>query len=133
VRSRRCSRMKTLEEYLELPYTISIVHDRDDDGSEGFVAEIKELPGCLSQGRSIEEAAASIQDAMRGWISVALEDGLEIPEPRDSTAYSGRLLLRLPKSLHADLARQAEEEGVSLNQLIATTLARSAGRHRELV
>lgn len=124
--------MRTLEEYLDLPYTIEIVHDRDDEGSEGYVAEVKELPGCVSQGETIEEAAAQVHDAMAGWISVAIEDGVAIPEPRDPTAYSGRLLLRIPRSLHADLVRQAEDEGVSLNQYIATTLARAAGRERQL-
>lgn len=122
--------MRTLEEYLELPYTIAIVHDRDDEGNEGYVAEVKELPGCISQGETIEEAAAHVRDAMADWISVALQDGIEIPEPRDPAAFSGRLLLRIPRSLHADLARQAEEEGVSLNQHIATTLARATGRER---
>lgn len=122
--------MRTLEEYLDLPYTIEIVHDHDDDGNEGFVAEVRELPGCISQGETIEEAAVRVADAMTSWISIAIEDGIAIPEPRDPASYSGRLLLRIPRSLHADLARQAEDEGVSLNQHIATTLARATGRDR---
>jgi antitoxin HicB len=124
--------MKTLEEYLELPYRIEIVHDRDEDGNEGFVAEVKELPGAISQGATPEEAVSSVYDAMAGWISVALEDGRDIPEPRDPETYSGRFLLRLPRGLHAELARQAEQEGVSLNQYVATTLASASGwRTRE--
>jgi antitoxin HicB len=118
---------KTLEEYMELPYTIEITHDRDGDGNEGFVAEVRELPGCLSQGATIEEAAARIRDAMEDWLSVALEDGAKIPEPRDPNAYSGRFLLRLPRALHAELAREAAREGVSLNQYVATTLAGVVG------
>jgi predicted RNase H-like HicB family nuclease len=127
--------MRTLEEYLALPYTIEIVQDHDDDGHAGYVAEVKELPGVISQGETVEEAATNVHDAMAGWISVALEDGIEIPEPVDVDAYSGRFLLRIPRSLHADLARRAEEEGVSLNQFVAITLARVAGsrRSRELV
>jgi predicted RNase H-like HicB family nuclease len=124
--------MKTLDEYLELPYRITIVHDRDEDGSEGFVAEVEELPGAISQGATPEEAVSRVYDAMAGWISFALEDGVEIPEPRDPDSYSGRFLLRLPRGLHAELARQAEREGVSLNQYIATMLAGAAGwRTRE--
>ncbi len=88
--------MKTLDEYLELPYRITIVHDRDDDGNEGFVAEVEELPGCLSQGSTPEEAVSNVYDAMAGWISVALEDGHEIPEPRDPGAYTGRFLASHP-------------------------------------
>lgn len=124
---------RTPEDYLDLPYTIRITHDRSDDGCEGFVAEVEELPGVISQGETLEDAAASIKDAMLGWISVALEDGLEIPEPRDPTAYSGRFLLRIPRGLHAELARQAEQEGVSLNQYVVAMLAGATGYKREVV
>jgi antitoxin HicB len=69
---------------------------------------------------------------MASWLEVALEDGVEIPEPRDPDAFSGRFLLRIPKSLHAELAERAELEGVSLNQYVSTTLARAVG-HRRVV
>lgn len=39
------------------------------------------------------------------------------------TDYSGRLLVRMPPALHAELARRAAEQGVSLNQLVVTLLA----------
>jgi antitoxin HicB len=123
---------KTVDEYLELPYRITIVHDRDDDGNEGFVADVEELPGAISQGTTPEEAVSRVYDAMAGWISIALEDGRDIPEPRDPDTYSGRFVLRLPRGLHAELARQAEQQGVSLNQYVATTLAAASGwRMRE--
>jgi antitoxin HicB len=67
---------------------------------------------------------------MEGWLSVALADGKTIPQPRAARQYSGRFLLRVSQSLHADLVREAEREGVSLNQYAATTLARAVG-HRE--
>jgi antitoxin HicB len=124
--------MSALEDYLEKPYTIVLQHDHDDDGREGFVASVEELPGVYSQGETLEEAAASVRDAMEGWLSVALDDGLEIPEPRDASAYSGRFLLRIPTSLHAELARRAEREGVSLNQYVSTTLAGAVGYGRLL-
>jgi predicted RNase H-like HicB family nuclease len=122
---------RTVEEYLELPYGIIVTHDHDDDGNEGFVAEVRELPGCISQGETPEEAVRNVYDAMAGWISVALDDGGEIPEPRDESKYSGRFLLRLPRGLHAELARQAEAEGVSLNQYATMMLAGATGWRRE--
>jgi antitoxin HicB len=121
---------RTLEDYLALPYTIELVRDEDDEGNTGFVAEVEELPGCLSQGATPEEAIHNVFNAMEGWLSVALEDGRPIPEPRVARTYSGRFVLRIPQSLHADLARVAEREGVSLNQYVATTLARAVGRPR---
>lgn len=122
---------RTVDEYLELPYRIALTRDQDDEGNEGWVAEVEELPGCLSQGSTAEEAIANVLDAMQGWISVALEDGEEIPGPRAAATHSGRFLLRLPRSLHADLAREAEHEGVSLNFFAASALAGALGWRSE--
>ncbi len=115
--------MTTLDEYLERPYRIALIRDGDDDGASGWVAEVEELPGCLSQGETPAEAIAGVRDAMEGWISVALGDGHQIPEPRALHDYSGRFVLRLPVGLHAELARSAEAEGVSLNAFASSALA----------
>jgi antitoxin HicB len=113
---------RTLDEYLDLPYRITLTQDSDDEGNTGWVAEVEELPGCISQGETAEEAVVNVRDAMAGWISVMLEDGKPIPEPRDPS-YSGRVLLRMPLTLHAELARGAEREGVSLNTFMTNALA----------
>lgn len=52
---------------------------------------------------------------------------VEQPEERSKPTPSGRLLLRMPAKLHAELARAAEREGVSLNQFITGTLATRIG------
>ena len=122
--------MRTIDEYLELPYRIALVRDQDEDGNTGWVAEVEELPGCLAQGDTAEEAIEHVREAMSGWLSVAIEDGIEIPEPRAGESSSGRLLLRMPGSLHAELARLAEREGVSLNQMLVATLAGAIGWRR---
>ncbi|MGE5589741.1 MAG: toxin-antitoxin system HicB family antitoxin [Bacillota bacterium] len=64
-----------------------------------------------------------------GFCSTLLEDGVTIPEPEENAddGYSGRLVFRMPRSLHKSLANQAKREGVSLNQLILYHLSRSAG------
>ena len=56
------------------------------------------------------------EHTMKGWIETKLENGFLIPSPIDDKQYSGKFVLRLPKSLHARLALEAENEGVSLNQ-----------------
>ncbi len=49
-------------------------------GEDGYwVVECPTLPGCISQGRSKEEAIANIVEAIRGYIAALLEDGLPIP------------------------------------------------------
>ena len=70
------------EEFLRRPYRILLTPDRDGEGIEGWVAEVDELPGCISQGETVESAVDSVRDAMLGWISVALEEGRPIPPPR---------------------------------------------------
>lgn len=120
--------MTTLEEYLALPYRITLTPDADEDGVTGWVAEIPDLPGCVSQGATPEEAVERVRDAMAGWVSVALQDGLDIPLPRREPTHSGRVLVRMPPTMHAYLVDLAEQEGVSLNQLIVTALAFDAGR-----
>lgn len=120
--------MSKVEDYLALPYAIELIYDADEAGHRAWVAEVEELPGCISQGATPEEAVANVRNAMLGWISVALEDGRGIPEPRALGTYSGKFIVRVPSSLHADLVRTAAREGVSLNHLVSTTLARSLGR-----
>jgi predicted HicB family RNase H-like nuclease len=51
------------------------------------------------------------------------ESGEDLPEPLHRRSYSGKLVVRLPKYLHRQLAIEAAEEDVSLNQLISTKLA----------
>lgn len=64
---------------------------------------------------------------MLGWISVSQEMGKEIPTPMGDEDYSGRILVRSPKSLHAQLVASADREGVSLNQLVTSLLASGVG------
>jgi predicted RNase H-like HicB family nuclease len=89
----------------------------------GYVAEIEDLPGCMTQGETIDEAAAAIEGCRGAWIETALADGMDVPPPRTEADYSGRFLLRLPKSLHRRLAARARQDGVSLNTELATLLA----------
>ena len=50
-------------------------------GEDGyFVAECPSLPGCISQGKTREEAVANIKEAIAGYIAALEEDGLPIPE-----------------------------------------------------
>jgi antitoxin HicB len=122
---------RSVEQFLELPYTFLVVHDVDEGGNEGWVAEVEELPGCISQGSTPEEAIARVRDAMKDWIGVALEDGVQIPVPQGEGEYSGRFLVRVPASLHADLARSAGREGVSLNSFVAGALAGAVGWRKD--
>jgi antitoxin HicB len=114
---------KDLQYYLGLPYKILLYPSPEG----GFAIEMPELPGCISQGETIEEAYEMIRDAQKCWLEVALEDDNPIPEPAATEEYSGKFNVRVPKSLHRALAEKAKEEKVSLNQLIVYQLARGVG------
>jgi antitoxin HicB len=116
-----------LEYYLNLKYPI--ITTPSEDG--GYVAEIEDLPGCFTQGGTIEETYANIEDARRLWIEIAYEDGQDIPEPRDKQEYSGNFMVRGPKSLHRKLDQIAKREGVSLNQFLVSTLSNAVGVETE--
>ena len=103
-----------VKDYLKLPYHI-VIQYISDDGSYYF-ATVREFDGCMSHGNTYAEAFENIQEAMEGWIETKLENGFEVPLPAEDSQYSGKFVLRIPKSLHARLAQEAEKEGVSLNQ-----------------
>ncbi|HXF50509.1 MAG TPA: type II toxin-antitoxin system HicB family antitoxin [Dehalococcoidia bacterium] len=93
----------------------------DPDG--GFIAEVLELPGCVSQGETPDEAFDNLNDAMAGYIASLLDRGYSIPEPVGVKEYSGRFLLRISSELHRSAAMRAMREGVSLNQWIAQAIS----------
>lgn len=110
-----------LERYLRLPYTRELVPE--DDGT--WYARVLELPGCMTVGDTQAEALTNLNDAMSAWIESKLEDRESIPEPAGS--FSGRFVVRVPKTLHRDLVKAANRNGISLNQFIATALAQAVG------
>jgi antitoxin HicB len=67
---------------------------------------------------------------MKEWLEIALEENIPIPEPRPADQYSGKFNLRIPRTLHRQLAEAAEDEGVSLNQFYNKILAESIGRYQ---
>jgi len=113
----------TPQGYLDLPYHISVRRNEGDAKERGWTARVDELPGCEAHGASLQDAVRSISGAMQEWIARALTGDREVPEPRPAPSHSGRVLLRMPQSLHAELARAAEQKEVSLNNFIASLLA----------
>jgi antitoxin HicB len=98
----------------------------------GYLIEYPDLPGCMSDGETIEEALSSGRDARAAWILAMREAGRPVPLPaaEPGAGYSGKWQLRTPKSLHRSLADRARREGVSLNTLAVALLAEGLG-HRE--
>ncbi len=114
---------KDLSYYMALPYRVEIIADREEGG---FALSCPELPGCVTTAETAEEGLRLLEDAKREWLAACLEDGVPIPEPAKLEDYSGQFKLRIPRSLHARLARRAKEEGVSMNQYCVYLLSRGA-------
>ena len=68
--------MKSIEAYLQLPYRMELIPDRDEGG---FMVSFPEFPGCLSSGETYEEALRNAEDAKRAWLAAALEDTVFSP------------------------------------------------------
>jgi predicted RNase H-like HicB family nuclease len=114
---------RSVEQILKQPY--SRVLRPAEEG--GYTAEVLEFPGCVTQGETLEEAYANLEDAARGWLEAVIELGQNVPDPATESEYSGKIVLRLPRSLHRVAATLAERDGVSLNTFLATAIAERVG------
>ena len=93
----------------------------------GFIVSYPDLSGCITCSDTIEGAISNALDAKRAWLTAAIEDGADIPEPsvdKDLEDYSGQFKIRLPKSLHQALSIHAKQEGISMNQYCLYLLAK---------
>ncbi len=106
-----------VDDYMRLSYRMEVYRDGDY-----WAAEFPELPGLAAGHETWDGLLAMVEDAKRAYFTAMLGDSLPIPEPN---AHSGRFVVRVPKSLHADLVIRARREGVSLNTLCVAALARA--------
>lgn len=96
-----------------------------EDGT--YTAEILEFHGCYAEGETADEAIKNLEAAAESWIEASLAVGQEIPAPADVYEFSGRINLRLPRSIHKQAARFAERDDVSLNQFFTAAIASRVG------
>jgi antitoxin HicB len=108
-----------VERILHLPYRRELIPY--EDGT--WFARVVEFPGCMTEGDSATDALEMLTDAMRLWVTDALEEKKQIPLPSEATPYSGKFQVRIPPSLHRDLAEHAQREGVSINQIATIAIA----------
>ncbi len=115
---------KNLEYYLNLPYTIEVKPIHDEMGG-GYMATLPELGkfAIIGDGETIQEAIGDLTASKERVFSGFIEEGINIPEPRNTEDYSGKFFVRVPRSLHRDLSKNAKDEGVSLNQYVSYLLS----------
>ena len=115
--------------YLSLPYPVEIIPIPHQEGG-GYNACVPLLGRwtAVGDGDTPEEAYADLRAALPSLIEDWIGRDFPIPEPgMEQGEASGKLSLRLPKTLHAQAAQAAAQEGVSINQFITVTLAQALG------
>lgn len=104
---------------LRRPYVRRLLPDE----SGGYTATIQEFPGCVAEGETSDDALQNLEKAAASWIEVSLANGREIREPIDFGGCSGKIALRIPRSLHQEVSELAEQEGCSINQVLTAAIA----------
>ena len=125
------SAQKDAAYYLSLPYRFEVTPILAAEGG-GYTACIPLLGrwSAVGDGETAADAIANLQAHLPDLLEEWLHHGVLIPEPADTLeTLSGTLSLRLPKTLHAEIAQVAAEEGVSINQFILVAAAKAVG-HR---
>jgi antitoxin HicB len=94
----------------------------------GYLVEYPDIPGCMSDGETVEEAIANGRQALRDCIAVFKESGRQLPKAAPIAPAQWRQ--RLPKTLYVKLTKRAEVEGVSINNLVTAIIAEAIGAKR---
>jgi antitoxin HicB len=97
-----------------------------DEGG-GYLVEYPDIPGCMSDGETVEEAIANGRKALRDCIEVFRESGRKLPK---ASVEAAQWRQRLPRTLYLKLTKQAESEGVSINSLVTAIIAEAIGSKR---
>ena len=117
--------MNDLEYYKKLKYKMIVEFHPDDNA---YFVRFPDLPGCIADGDTPEKAVKTALKVKDEWLETAYEAGWTIPEATTPIEASGRTTVRTPRYLHEKLLDTAEQEGVSLNQLILSYLAEGLER-----
>jgi antitoxin HicB len=106
---------------LDYPFTM---HPLPDDEGGGYLIEFPDLPGCMSDGTTPEEAIQNGADAVRCWIEAIREAGRPIPCP--SRAPVGLRTINIDDHIYQILVKEGERQGLSAESIANTALVSGA-------
>jgi predicted RNase H-like HicB family nuclease len=110
-------------------YTITIKLVTLEEG-DYFQAVVAELPDLVEYGESYEQAYSLAVESIADLNAAATEQGRPFPSPmalRETAEFSGRVTLRMARSLHGCASKLADRDGVSLNSWIVEAIAARVG------
>jgi predicted HicB family RNase H-like nuclease len=102
-------------------YTYSVAWSQEDGA---YIATVAEFPSLAAHGAAMSEALQELQFVVSEVVQDLRASGEPVPSPLSVHRYSGKFNVRIPPSLHRDLAVAAAQAGVSLNQLVLHKLSR---------
>jgi antitoxin HicB len=104
-------------------YPVTVRKLSEEEGG-GYLAEYPDIPGCMSDGETPEEAVTNARDALKA----ALETMKEFGDAWPKAETGGVWRQRAPKTLHQRLMAAAAREGVSFNTFVISLLAEGLGK-----
>jgi antitoxin HicB len=112
-----------------------IISPLSQEEGGGYLITLPDIPGCMSDGETPEEAVINGKDAFESCIAAFVDMGRPIPKPSYSPVsteikVSGRFIQRVPKTVHAKLAQRAKIEGVSVNTLVLSYISEGLGKDK---
>ena len=108
-------------------YPCAVRHLTTDEGG-GYLITFPDLPGCMSDGDTLAEAKRNATEAVTSYLASCAKHRDPVPEPGSGGPVSGKFLVRVTKSMHAQLIERSRTEGVSMNLLVTTLVAEGLGR-----
>ena len=102
-------------------YSFTVTYEVNDLGKGEYLVVFNDCKNIIGTGDTIEEAINEAEGNLDAYLAFCEEEGIEPPHPSKfdwMNDYSGKITLRMPKSLHRDIAEYAEKDGLSLNSII---------------
>jgi Uncharacterized protein encoded in hypervariable junctions of pilus gene clusters len=120
-------------ETLAAEYPVTLAPIPVEDGG-GYYASCDKFPGLLGDGDTLEQAAEDFRHVLTSAIERRLSEGKALPGIDDPfEQYSGKLSLRIARSLHAKTAKYAKMDGISINQWISNAVSMAVAAHETVM
>ena len=87
-----------VKDYMRLPYT-RIIQEKNDESGHYYFGKILELDGCQSNGDTLEELNANLDEAMEGYLEVKMENHLSIPFPQNANSHGGKFVPHISQAI----------------------------------
>lgn len=113
-----------------MEYRLNVYPIYLENGKEQWCVEYPELPGCVGGGDTIEEAIDDAKKSKKVYLDYLMENNLDIPKPIivKNELPSGKIALRVSRTMHKKLLMLAENDGVSLNAYINSAISEKIGK-----